>query len=78
MNDSWINLKYDYYSAIDHGQHRHAIDAMYDLGIEFEHSVPQSLIDEYWFFNCSNVPDKLPEYISILQADPRDWITKKD
>jgi hypothetical protein len=29
--------------------------------------------DEWWFWNCTNIPDDLPDYITKLNLDPKDW-----
>lgn len=44
------------------------------LGITWEVSTPQSMYDEWWFWNCTNIPDDLPDYISELNIDPLQFI----
>lgn len=41
---------------------------MQELGITYKRSVPQSIADQWWFFDCENVPDPLPEHVSLLTA----------
>lgn len=61
-----INLRLDiYYLKI------HAQQYMRDLGITYEIAVPQSICDQWWFFNCKNVPPKLPEELSIFDMKGR-------
>ncbi len=49
----------------------HPLQSMERLGITYQHATPQSMLDEWWFWNCENVPDQLPEYFSILECkDP--------
>ena len=43
---------------------------MQRLGITYQHSTPQSMGDQWWFWNCENVPEILPEHFSILDVDP--------
>lgn len=44
---------------------KHAQVCMEELGITYQLAVPQSISDCWRFFNCENVPDELPEYLSI-------------
>jgi hypothetical protein len=39
---------------------------MKSLGITYTHSTPQSLGDQWWFWNCENLPDPLPDYLEPL------------
>ena len=50
-----------------------AFDQMSALGIGYERATPQTCGDQIWFWNCTNVPEMLPEYLSKLDADPADW-----
>lgn len=56
MKDVVVNL---YYAP------KHAQLIMRDLGITYQLAVPQSMADCWWFFNCENVPESLPEYVYI-------------
>ncbi len=40
------------------------------LGITYQHATPQSMGDQWWFWNCENVPDVLPPNITELEIDP--------
>ncbi len=45
------------------------------LGITYQHSTPQSMGDQWWFWNCENVPDPLPDHTSILECnDPMEMV----
>lgn len=69
------HLRYDYMEAgLGCGENRHAQEVMEELGIKYQLSVPQSLGDQWWFFNCTNIPDKLPSYITILKVKPEKCI----
>ncbi len=59
------HLRLDIYSATQHAQ-----DRMKSLGITYQHATPQSLGDQWWFWNCENVPDSLPEDLTELDLDP--------
>jgi len=65
------HLRYDYMTAqLECGEKRHAQKVMSSLGITYQHAMPQSMGDQFWFWNCENVPDKLPEYLTELDANP--------
>ena len=64
-----VHLKLDLYLCNVHAQER-----MRELGITYQHATPQSLYESWWFWNCENVPDPLPEDLSILRLDPLDVI----
>lgn len=61
-------------AQIDCKEYRHAQEVMVDLGIEYQYSTPQSVGDQFWFWNCKNIPKELPEYLEILDIDPMDYI----
>ncbi len=48
-------------------------DVMRELGIEFVYCIPQTMGDQIWYHNCTNVPDKLPEYITRMKIDDK-WL----
>jgi hypothetical protein len=52
----------------------HPQEIMKDLGITYQHCTPQSISDEWWFWNCKNIPTILPEYLCILDINPTDCI----
>lgn len=52
----------------------HAQDHMEALGITYQLAVPQSMSDSWWFFNCENMPDPLPESLSFLKATPQQCV----
>lgn len=52
------------------GYNEHPQATMKRLGITYQHSTPQSMGDQWWFWNCENVPEPLPEHFSILDLDP--------
>jgi len=44
--------------------------AMKELGITYTHSTPQSIVDQWWFWNCENLPASLPPFLEELKKDP--------
>lgn len=62
-----INLRYCYMTAgRDYNENRHAMEVMKELGISYKNAIPQTLGDQWWFYDCSNVPDILPKYLSYM------------
>lgn len=52
------------------GYNEHPQQTMERFGITYQHATPQTMGDQWWFWNCENIPDPLPEHIDILNADP--------
>ncbi|PSB82546.1 hypothetical protein C5F61_00105 [Photobacterium damselae subsp. damselae] len=48
------------------GDKRHAQEVIHELGIKYKKATPQPIYDNWKFEGCENVPDQLPEYISVL------------
>jgi hypothetical protein len=53
---------------------RHPQVVMKELGITYQHATPQSMGDMWQFWNCQNVPEKLPDYLAEFKTDPMDHI----
>jgi len=65
-----MNLRYCMMTAeICHNETRHPQQVMRDLGITYQHAVPQSISDSWEFWNCKNVID-LPSYLTPFDMDP--------
>jgi len=56
------------------GYNEHPQQTMKRLGITYQHATPQSIGEQWWFWNCENVPEPLPEHFSILDLDPMESI----
>ena len=71
-----MHLRFNYMTAqIDCNEHRHACKVMEELGITYQRSTPQSMGDQFWFWNCENVPEKLPEYLTELKVNnPAEYV----
>ena len=65
-----MHLRYDYFRANVAGENRHAEIVMCDLGIKYTHATSQSMLESWWFWNCTNIPNVLPNYLSELKTDP--------
>ncbi len=59
------HLRLNCYYTTEHPQ-----KLMKDLGITYQHATPQSIADQWWFWNCENIPDELPEYLEELTSYP--------
>lgn len=71
------HLRYDYIDAIfKNNEKRHASEVLKSLGISYQASTPQTICDQYWFWNCVNIPNNLPSYITILEANPLDHLSE--
>ena len=69
------HLRFDYMEAsMGCNENRHAQVVMKELGITYQHSTPQSMGNQFWFWNCDNIPDELPRYLTILDVDPMEVI----
>lgn len=64
------HLTYDMRGATPgHPQH-----VMTGLGITYQHATPQSMGDCWWFWNCENVPEKLPSFLVTSDRNPMECI----
>ena len=64
------DLRYDIYDY----KGIHPQDKMKELGIIYQHATPQTMGDSWQFWNCENVPEELPNYITREIYDPLEWI----
>lgn len=67
------HLRYDCMGAAYAGENKHPQVVMRELGIAYEHAIPQSMGDQWWFFNCQH--GDLPEYISEMECD--NWLVRQ-
>lgn len=65
-----MHLRYDMYSAP--AGHPQAV--MRSLGITYQHATPQSIADQWWFWNCEGVPEDLPDFLTALNVEPHEAI----
>ena len=64
------HLRYNLYGLPD--EQRQVV--MKQLGITYQHATPQSIGDQWWFWNCENIPDPLPSYLEVADWDPMECI----
>lgn len=66
-----MHLKYyTLTAALDCQEHEHPQEVIKKLGITYSHSTPQSIGDQWWFWNCENIPSDLPPFLEELDIDP--------
>lgn len=65
-----ISLRFSIQGAHENGETRHAQEVMRALGITYAKATPQSMADQWWFWNCENVPAELPAFLSRLDLKP--------
>ena len=71
-----MHLRYCLQEAYSCGERGHAQKVMDKLGIRYQHATPQSMGDQWWFWNCYKLPPELPRFLSELKVHPRDMIGK--
>lgn len=54
--------------------YEHPQVVMKQLGIAYQHATPQPIGDQWWFWNCENVPDPLPPYLKVLPFTPHECV----
>lgn len=69
------HLRFDLlWASYNHQEQGHAQDVMKELGITYQHATPQSMGDQWWFWNCENIPDPLPPFLSVANLNPMECI----
>ncbi len=58
-----MDLIYEAYGAGLSNENRHPQIVMKELGITYKKSEGVAIRDAWFFYDCSNVPEKLPEFI---------------
>lgn len=69
-----MNLNFSYYDAFDAGENRHAQEVMQELGITYRHATAHTIADSWCFWNCSNVPERLPPFLKKIKVSPKQFI----
>ena len=68
------HLRYCMYGAGLARVGKHPQTHMREMGINWQHSMPQSMGDQWWFWNCSGIPDLLPPFVTKMENDPMECI----
>jgi hypothetical protein len=67
-----MHLRYDMMTASMYcDENRHPELVMWELGIKYQHATPQSMGDQWWFWNCTGVPVEFPRYLTPLGMNPQ-------
>lgn len=61
-----VKLKYYLPVADTIGEKRHPQIVMRALGIEYTYAMPQSIADQWWFYGCTNIPEQLPKFLTVM------------
>lgn len=70
-----MHLKFETMSAcMECNETRHPQVVMRELGITYQHATPQSMGDQWWFWNCKGMPADLPKFLTLLEVDPHKCI----
>jgi hypothetical protein len=71
------HLRYSLMYGVLEGQkapEAHPQKVMRELGIIYEHATPQTISDEWWFWNCENIPNPLPPFLELATFEPMEMI----
>jgi len=63
-------IKYCCIAAFHENESRHPQDVMSSLGITYQHSTPQSIVDQWWFWIPEGEGFELPKFITITYKNP--------
>ena len=58
------------WAAYNNLEQDHPVKVMEDLGITYQHRTPQSMGNQWWFWNCENIPQDLPPFLELADWDP--------
>jgi len=64
------HLRYNNRTAYESGYKGHPQKEMEKLGITYQHATPQTLGDQWWFWNCKNLPKELPVFLEKTDWNP--------
>ncbi len=67
------HLRFDCMYGLAEGEitpNGHPQDILERLGITYQHATPQSIVDQWIFWNCENIPDELPPYLEVREYNP--------
>jgi len=73
-----MNLRFDINSQAEEGVHGHACAIISNLGIKYQHAIPQSMGDQWWFIDCEVVGDLAEETILSLKYISKMEFTEQD
>ena len=69
------HLRFDVlWAAYNNVKQDHPQKVMKELGITYQHATPQIIADQWWFWNCENIPEQLPPYLEFMDLNPMEQI----
>lgn len=69
------NLRFDIlWAPYNDVKQDHPQKVMKELGITYQHATPQSMGDQWWFWNCENIPEPLPDFLEVADWNPMECI----
>jgi len=71
------HLRYDCNYGVAKGEKApqgHPQEVMESLGITYQHATPQSIGNQWWFWNCENIPDPLPPFLEVMEVESTECI----
>lgn len=68
------HLRFCMRTAYEFDVKNHPQKVMIELGIAYQQATPQSMGDQWWFWNCENIPEELPEYLEVADWNPMEMI----
>ena len=68
------HLRFCIRTADESGAKNHPQQVMKELGITYQHATPQTMGDQWWFWNCENMPEELPPYLEVADWNPMEMI----
>jgi hypothetical protein len=68
------HLRFDMEVAYKSGVKGFPPQVIEELGITFQHANIQGMVEQWWFWNCENIPEQLPGYITVANWNPMELI----
>jgi hypothetical protein len=69
-------LRFDMIEQYFSGVSGHPQDIMKELGIKYEHAIPQSIGDQWWFIDCEYdcILPKFIDEMEFTEEDRKHWL----
>lgn len=79
MNQELVHLRFDvthycHHCFSENINQLHPYEVIKQLNIMFQLATPQTLGNQWWFWNCYNLPETLPVYMAELDITSREAI----
>lgn len=67
VNIKPIDLRYCMQTAYEEGIKMSPRSIIHKLNIQFKKWIPQTLGDQIWLLDCTNIPNPLPKYVTVIE-----------